>query len=478
MRRLPLRVRLTLAFAVGMAVVFVALGILLHARFAADLTNGVDLDLRSRAQVIVSAIGRQDPSVVDAGGNLIDPDEAFAQVLAPPDHIVDTSAGVSGAPLLDAAAVSGVRDVAFSTARVVGVDDPVRLLAVPVVQRGEPLVVVVGATLGDTNEALGRLTLLLAVGGPIALAVVSAGGWLLAGAALRPVERMRLEAAAFSTSEFDRRLPVPPTDDELARLGTTLNTMLDRLEEAYRRQGRFVDEASHELRTPLGVLKAELDLALARGRTVDELEAALRNASNETDRLVRLAEDLLVLARARDGRLPVRRTAVPVATLLDQVRTAHEGRAGAAGVTIVVDAPPDLTAPVDHSRTRQAVENLLDNALRHASGGGTVEVRAEPFDGGVAIQVRDQGPGFPPAMLGDPPEPFARPGGDGRTGDGAGLGLAIVRAIAEAHRGTVTLDNAPDGGARVTVRLPGPGRSGPRPGERGGRTLDTPRSNA
>src|SRR5207302_4634937 len=135
-----------------------------------------------------------------------------------------------------------------------------------------PLYVVVGATLGDRNEAVGRLTLLLALMFPVALSIVSAAGWLLMRAALRPVEQMRREAAAISVSELDRRLPVGDTEDELARLGRTLNEMLGRLEESFRREGALIDQASHELRTPLAVLKAELDLALVRARTAAEMK--------------------------------------------------------------------------------------------------------------------------------------------------------------------------------------------------------------
>ncbi len=495
MRRLPLRVRVTLAFAAGTATVLLVLGIVLHLRFGTDLLNGIDQDLRSRAQVVISGIERQDPSIVRAGGNLIDPDEAFAQVLTASGQIVDSSAGVAEAALLPAHQLRTVRRPEFFTTRVAGVDDPVRLLAVPMDGTGEALVVVVGSTLGDRNEALGRLTLLLAFVGPVALIVVSTGGWLLAGAALRPIERMRREAAAISVSELDRRLPVPAADDELSRLGVTLNSMLDRLEQSYRSQARFVDQASHELRTPLGVLKAELDLALARSRTSEELEAALRNASSETDRLVRLSEDLLVLARAADGRLPVRRMEVSVRTLLSQIRTAYEARAASMGRTIAVTAS-NASLALDPSRVRQAVESLLDNALRH--GGGAVELsstasgpnadasggegregmerthHAEAMDEEVHIVVRDHGPGFPEdVLLSQPPEPFRRsarpPALDtdqpDRAPDGAGLGLATAQAIAHAHGGYLRLENDPGGGARATLVLRGPARpAGRRPG--------------
>ena len=189
MRRIPLRLRLTLGFAAGMTAALFALGFLLHARFEADLTRAIDMELRSRAQVILAGVGRQDPSVIRANGNLIDSDEAFAQVLSSSGAIVDSSRGVAGGPMVTVADLrTAARGPASFTTRVRGVDDPVRLLAVPIPRAGGSLFVVVGSTLGDRNEALARLTLLLAVFGLAALAVVSVGGWVLAGAALRPVE--------------------------------------------------------------------------------------------------------------------------------------------------------------------------------------------------------------------------------------------------------------------------------------------------
>jgi signal transduction histidine kinase len=454
MRRISLRLRLTLGFAVGMTAVLLALGLVLHARFEADLTRGIDLALRARAQVILAAIDRQDPSVIRAGGNLIDPDEAFAQVLAGSGRIVDTSQAVAGAPMISTAELRTATGGPSSlTTRVSGVDDPVRLLVVPTHAAGESLFVVVGSTLGDRNEALARLSLLMAIFGPAALFVVSIGGWLLAGAALRPVERMRREASAISESELDRRLQVPGADDELGRLGSTLNDLLGRLEEAFQRESRFLDQASHELRTPLAVLKMELDLAAAQAASPEEMREALRNASAEADRLVRLAEDLLVLARVRGGRLPVRRIPVDLRDLVGNTCTAYEARAAGVGSTISWVANPEVVS-VDPSRARQALEDLLDNALRHG-GGTSVEVSAE--------RTGDRGPGFPPLILTRVIEPFERGVKDNaEKQEAAGLGLAIVRAVAEAHGGSVALENPESGGALVTLVLRVPSAAGHR----------------
>jgi len=453
MRRIPIRLRLTLAVATGMAVVLAGLGLLLHVRLQADLTRAIDMELRSRAQVVTAGMRRNDPSVIAAGGNLIDPDEAFAQVLSAAGAIVDTSPGVAGAPMVPPAVLrSAVRSPVSLTARVRGVDDPARLLVVPIRTAGGSLFLVLGSTLGDRNEAVARLTLLLAVLGPIALIVVSAGGWLVAGAALRPVDRMRMEADAVSESELDRRLPVPEADDELSRLAVSLNALLGRLQEAFRREGRFLDQASHELRTPLAVLKMELDLAAAREGDPEQLREALVNASREADRLVRLAEDLLVLARIQGGRLPVRRVPTSLSELVDGVCTARRAAAGAVGSRLVCTAMADVV-PVDASRVRQALEDLLDNALRHGAG-GPIEVSAEWDADLVRISVRDHGSGFDPEVLPIAGDAFVHGAPDQReVPEGGGLGLAIVRAVAEAHGGHMELQNAPQGGAVASFTL-------------------------
>jgi signal transduction histidine kinase len=237
-------------------------------------------------------------------------------------------------------------------------------------------------------------------------------------------------------------------------LASTLNSMLDRVHEAAARDRRFLDQASHELRTPLAVLKAELDLALSRPRSSAELEAALRNASEETDRLLRLAEDLLVLSRSKGEGLEIHTSDVDVQELLDQVCEGHRVRAETAGSSLSREGNR-VIARVDPVRIRQALEDLLDNAIRH--GGGVIRVHAECGDGVVEISVLDSGPGFRAELL----DAFGSgPRGDGRAGEGSnalglGLGLPIVRAIAEAHGGSLEARNLPEGGAVVTMRVPG-----------------------
>ena len=454
--RVPLRLRLTLAFALAMMLVLGGLGAFVYLRVGADLLASVDMGLRSRAQVIVDAAQERRSVLVDSPGNLIDQDESFAQVLDPAGAVIDSSSAATEAPLLSPRALRSVTRPTFFVRSVPRIDqDPVRVLVVPVGSPGARVFVVVGATLGDRKDALSRLLLSLTIGGPIALLLTSLAGWLVAGASLRPVERMRQEAAAISLSEPERRLPVPSTRDELERLGTTLNSMLDRLQQAFERERRFVDDASHELRTPLSILKAELDLALARTRTPKELEMAIRNAAQETDRVVRLAEDLLVLARTERGRLPLHREDVDLSELVSRTCTAFESRAVAAGVRIEVVASRDR-ASVDAARVRQALENLLDNALRHTPSGGVIRVNACGNGRTVSLVIEDSGPGFPYGFLDRAFEPFARSeAGASGDGAGAGLGLAIVKAIAEAHGGAVTAENASEGGARLTLSLRG-----------------------
>ena len=372
---------------------------------------------------------------MNVGSGLIEPDEAFAQVLDGSGVVVRSNEIVLATAMLPADVATSLRAPTFFDRRLPGIDNVTRVLAVPVQTPSGRAVVVVGGSLQDRADQLLQLGVTLAIVTPIAVILISTAGWLLAGAALRPVERMRREAAAISSSDPESRLTLPPADDEIRRLGITLNAMLDRVQGSVERERRFVDDASHELRTPLSILKAELDLALTRPRSSDELTAAIRSASAETDHLVRLAEDLLVLARSHDGHLPVRGETVGPARAAQHDRRTPSSRGGHERVWSCLSMRPPPTICVDVARLRQALDDLLDNALRHVPAGGRIGVTGLVDDGAIHLVVEDSGGGFSADVLSRAFEPFVR-GQDGSGGDreGSGLGLAIVRVIAEATR--------------------------------------------
>ena len=449
--RLPIRARLALFTAALVAVVLAGGAVLLYVQFSASLLEVIDARLRARSEALIH--GETIEGLV-GDGTLGEFDEDFAQTLSSEGAVLESSPGLQGRPLLTAEQVRRFPAARFFQAEVRTVEEPVeaRLLAV---RTDGGRMIVVGSSLDDQKEALARLATLLAVGGPAALILVAAVGWVIGGAALRPVERMRKEAAAISASEPGRRLPVPATGDEVARLGRTLNDMLGRLEEALERERRFVDDASHELRTPLANLRPELERALRGARTAEDLEQVVRSAAEEAEGLARLAEDLLVLARADRGRLPVRPERVDLGELVGEVVQGFIPRADSKGVVIDSRGGHGLRADVDPVRIRQAVGNLLDNAVRHTPSGGHITVEVGHRDGFLSMAVADTGPGFASGFVSRAFEPFARPdAGRSRHEGGAGLGLAIVRAVAEAHGGVAEAVNRPEGGALVTLRIP------------------------
>jgi heavy metal sensor kinase len=465
----PIRLRLALAFALVVVVVFSVAALLFVRSFRRGLEDSLDQTLRVQASTLARAV-RDAGGPLDLGdrtaGRLHDDDDV-AQLLDADGRVLEATEDVGRSPLVrgDDLRADGA---AFRRVAVVEADDrddddddeveaePYRVIGRPIEGAGDVRYVVVGTALEPTDDAVERVEEGLLVGGAVAVVVAGIGAWFLAGAALRPVERLRREAADLSVHDPGARLEVPRTHDELQALGSTMNDLLARLQGALTRQRSFVADAGHELRTPIAVLRTELELAQRGGRTRLELVDAIDHAAIEIDRLAELTDALLLLARADEGDAAI--VVRPDDVRLDQVvERAFDATAGAAAVRQVTIERTVERLPVtgDANLLTRAVANLLENAVRHAPAGTSVEVLAARRGDAAQVAVTDRGPGFPPEFLPHAFERFRRADdARSRTDGGHGLGLAIVLAIMEAHGGTATAANRADGGATVTLSMP------------------------
>jgi signal transduction histidine kinase len=440
--RLPIRLRLTLAFVVVMTLLLAAIGTFVYVHFKSGLDASIRQELQARGSDLVT-LARQ-PGALRTP--LPERKGSFAQVLDSGGRVVATTPQAGRRPLLSRGELAQARGRQVVIER----HEQTRLLARPL-RSARPLVVVVGVSLAPRERALETLGGALLIGGPLALLLASGAGYMVAAGALGAVESMRRRAATISASDVGARLPVPLAQDEVRRLGETLNGMLERVEAGVARERAFVADASHELRRPLSVLKLELELALSGEPSSGELERAVRSATEEVDRLARLSEDLLVMARVDRGRLPVRRERIDLRWLMDGVAGRFAGQAQAAGRVVRVEDTGRLRVQADPGQLEQALGNLVDNALRY--GEGLVVLRASAGNGRVEVHVLDQGRGFPPDFLPRAFERFAR-ADRARSSGGSGLGLAIVQAIAHAHGGDAHVANQLSGGAHVRLSLP------------------------
>ena len=456
-RSLPIRLRLTAAFVAGLFLVLVGLSWFVYVRTSNNLLDAVDSGLRSRAEALAGQVRAHGPSFPSVDPTLLERDEAFAQITDPDGQVLRSSAIVRGLSIIPPSDIRSLHAPAWHDESLPQIDNVTRVLAVPVTRGEDRYVVLVGASLQDRRDQVLQLGATLAVAGVVLLVVSGLGAWWLVGAALRPVDQMRRQADSISAAEPDVRLAVAKGSDEIAELGTTLNAMLDRIEQAVTSERDLVDRASHELRTPLAIQRMALDLAISGPQTTDELGAALRGAHEENRHLARIADDLLVLSRARGGRLAARRQPSSLSGLLEESVERNRARAAKEGVQLS-SSTADVSVLLDPDWIRQALDNLVNNALRATPDGGHIELTGAVLDGDVRITVEDSGPGFDEALLPHAFDPFTSGGSPDAPSTGAGLGLAIVRAIAQAHGGKAVAENTGQG-ARVTISLPSEGNS-------------------
>lgn len=454
-RRRSIRVTLTVVAAGVVAVALAGAAIVLLAVLRASLEQGVTDAARLRAHD-VAALARSGnlPESLSFPGE----ERSVIQVVDPSGDVLASTANIDGE---NAISVPSAPASTYAT-RQLPIGDGQRFLVVVTsldTARG-PLTIVSAESLEQVDATLGTVRTTVAAGATLLVGLVAALAWLGVRRSLRPVERIRTEVAEITASDLGRRVPEPPGNDEIARLAVTMNRMLDRLEVASKRQGRFVADASHELRSPLTALRAQLEIGLARPARADWPERVTA-ALAETDRVHALVEDLLLLARI--GRsdpqscgpcdvVKIAREEVARAHALGRVRPAL----GGVDRALVSGAPEQLV---------RALRNVLDNALRHARAYVRVEIGHSGPD--VTIDVSDDGRGIPPEERERVFERFVRlDAARARDDGGTGLGLAIVREIVTAHRGKVYILGS-DRGTRVRITLPEATAARP------GRAMDT-----
>lgn len=332
---------------------------------------------------------------------------------------------------------------------------PRRAYAIAVSGGNGPEAIVVSRSVAEMLEVQGQALLSLSV---VSIALLILGGALaywLAGRALRPVRTIAGTARSISEHDLHRRVDVKVPPDELGELVDTFNAMLDRLEAGFQSMGRFTADASHELRAPLALMRSEVEGTLSRARTIEEYRRALESVRGEVEHLSRLADQLLILARADAGVLVPAREKVDVADFLHETAARWEAVAEARGARIEVKAPASGYVEADPALLRRVVDNLVDNAVRHTNAGTTVAVRAYAADGGWNVEVADHGPGIPPEFRSRMFSRFSRSDTARSPEDGgAGLGLALSEAIARAHGGNLALADDVDEGAVFRLYLP------------------------
>ncbi len=478
-RRLGLRARLTLIASAGLAVALTVAALLLLGELQSSLTREVDSNARQAATEIANlADAHELPHLLPFGAGTLS-----VQVLDAQGRVTRASAqGDRLVPLLPAAVA---RSIARSGRVVqmpggpIGIAAPLRVVAVPAINHQ---IVVAAVSYAQVSDSLAAVTREVVFGAPLLFLLLATATWLVAGAALRPIEKLRRGAQEISDTAIARTLPVPESRDEVRSLAVTLNDMLARLEAAQRRQRALVSDAAHELRSPIASIRAQLEVAIDHPEAVDWQPTAA-GVLADTLRLARLAEDLLALARLDEqADRPRRGRPVNLAALAEEVCARYTE----APVSVTALASGPGTVLGDLGGLDRMLVNLVDNAVRYARGRVIVTVRADgPW---VLLSVSDDGPGIPEEDAERVFDRFTRlddaRSRDPATGDGSGLGLAIVRATATAHGGQAWLEDGGPG-LRAMIRLPAaPGQQrgdrdhGEQQGQVGDRQVEQPHRSA
>ena len=463
-----IRQRLTAWYFLSLISILLTVSLFWYATLSRSLTVQLDESLHETAKVV--ELGHLHEL------NVIDPDQAcailevysfsqdwlgYVQLRDPAGDLACIIQGVNGKamPFSSDALASVLAGKLFYDNAPDFFSFPIRMLSVPVYRQGDLVrIVQVGQSSEGVEQILRELRNISVFLSPIVIMLLTIFGWFLAGRVLTPIINITATAQKITAKQLDRRLPVGATDDEIARLSQTFNSMLGRLEESFQRIRRFSGDASHELRTPLAIIKGETEVALRWAKTDEELRSALTSNLEEINRMEQIVADLLSLARSDASELHLSIERFSLSDLLQDIWMSGKSLADQHGHTVHLDhvATSEIYIEGDQVQLYRVMLNLLTNAVKYTPSGGRIDIRLlTQEDRRVLIQVSDTGLGISPEDLPHIFDRFYRiDSARNRDHGGTGLGLAIVKAIVGAHAGTISVDSIVDEGTTFSVYLP------------------------
>ena len=463
MDRLSLRVRLTLWYGTALLLTLLVFAVVLYQVMARGMRDQVDRSLERAAAAAVQAVEQRGvgPTLPFEDLSADFPELAvidkFFQIFSPAGKITIQSHNAKrlDVPLsLTALEAAFEGRSTFESARFKG-ESPIRLLTVPIRRAGILInIVQVGMSMHGIEHSLRRLLAVFSLATPIALIVALAGGWFLAGRALRPVNVMTQAAQRIAAGDLSQRLAVPRSSDEIGRLAVTFNEMIARLAASFQQVRQFSADASHELRTPLTVMKGETELALRRERPTEDYRRVLESNLEEIDRMTRIVDELLFLSRADLGEVKMESGPVSLDILVQDIQRQAIVLGQDKNVQVTIGSIEPVTVLGDELRLRELILNLVDNAVKYSRPGGKVELGLSREGKTGRLTVTDSGIGIGPGALDRIFDRFYRTDEARAHAKGTGLGLSICKWIVESHHGRIEVQSTPGQGSRFTIILP------------------------
>lgn len=461
---MPLRVRLTLWYGSALALVLIIFSVILYAMTARNLRDAVDESLEDTATTAVRSLEERgflpllnEKELLSQFPELARIDKFF-QIFSPSGTITISSPNIKhhDVPLSRTALETAFSGQSIFESAMYPNEPPLRVISVPIMYRGNLLYIVqVGTSMESVGETLRRFLILLIVAIPIALAVSLAGGWFLAGRALRPVDEITLAAQRIAAGDLSQRLGMPTAQDEIGRLAATFNNMIGRLDASFRQIRQFTSDASHELRTPLTVMKGETDLILRRPRPMGDYKVVLESNLEEIDRMTRIVDELLFLSRADMGEVKMEALPVALEALVEDVHRQARVLGHDRNIEVVLGTVTPVVVQGDDLRLRELLLNLVENAMKYSHPGGKVEISLLQERQEARLAITDHGIGIASADHKKIFHRFFRTDvARAHTKKGTGLGLAICAWIADLHKGRVEVQSDLGQGSTFTVVLP------------------------